>query len=141
MLSLFNYRGGITQMKKRKYKKIIQRYVKAYNNFDVDKMLVDMADNVKFENIADGLVTLSIEGKEALKEQMENAKKVFSKRTQTISQYTYNKDYAAIKVNYSAIAAVDLPNGVKAGDPIELSGKSIFMFRDNKIIELKDIAG
>src|SRR6056297_3661286 len=127
-------------MKNRKYKKMIQRYVKAYNNFDVDKMLVNMADDVKFENIADGLVTLSIEGKEALKEQMENARNLFSERTQTITQYSYSKDYVEIRVNYTAVVAVDLPNGVKAGEQIELKGKSIFLFRDNQIIELKDIA-
>jgi len=127
-------------MKNRKYKKMIQRYVKAYNNFDVDKMLVNMADDVKFENIADGLVTLSIEGKEALKEQMENARNLFSERTQTITQYSYSKDYVEIRVNYTAMVAVDLPNGIKAGEQIELKGKSIFLFRDNQIIELKDIA-
>jgi len=119
---------------------MVQRYVKAYNNFDVERMLVDMADDVKFENIVDGLVTLSIEGKEALKDQMENAKNLFSKRTQTISGIHYSKDYIEIRVDYSAIVAVDLPNGLKAGDPIELKGKSIFLFRDKKIIELKDIA-
>ena len=119
---------------------MIQRYVKAYNNFDVDKMLADMAEDVKFENIADGLVTLSIEGKEALKEQMENAGNLFSERTQTISQYSYSKDYVEIRVDYKAMVAVDLPNGIKAGEQIELKGKSIFMFRDNQIIELKDIA-
>ena len=127
-------------MKKRKFKKIIQRYIKAYNNFDVDKMLLDMADDVKFENIADGMVTLSIEGKQALKEQMENARNLFSERTQTITQYSYSKDYVEIRVDYKAMVAVDLPNGIKAGEQIELKGKSIFMFRDNQIIDLKDIA-
>ena len=127
-------------MKRRRYKKMIQRYVKAYNNFDVDKMLGDMADDVKFENIAEGLITLSIEGKEALKEQMENAKNLFSERTQTINHYSYSKDYVEVQVNYTAVVAVDLPNGVKAGEHIVLKGKSIFMFRDNQIIELKDIA-
>ena len=127
-------------MKHKKYKRIIKRYVKAYNHFDIDRMMADMDDDVKFENIAEGVVTLSLEGKEALKDQAGNAKNLFKKRKQTITHYSFGKDYAEIRVNYSAIVAVDLPEGLKSGDSLELKGRSIFMFKDNKIIELKDIA-
>ena len=127
-------------MMKRKYRRMIKRYVRAYNNFDIDKMMADMDDDVKFENIADGVVTLSLEGKDALKVQAGNAKNLFKKRKQTITHYSFGKDYVEIRVNYSAIVAIDLPEGIKAGDSLELKGRSIFMFKDNKIIELKDIA-
>lgn len=44
------------------------------------------------------------------------------------------------EIDYSATLATDLPNGLKKGHKIELKGKSIFKFLDNKIIELIDIS-
>lgn len=127
-------------MENQLYKEIIEEYIKAYNCFDIEGMLSNMDTTVKFENISNGQTTLTTNGIEELKKQAEQAKQYFKDRTQKITNFTFNNDQVEIEIDYVAILAIDFPNGLKVGDKIELKGKSIFKFKENKIIELKDIS-
>jgi len=127
-------------MKNKLYKEIIDNYIKAYNSFDIDKMISDMHDNVRFENISNGELNLTTNGIADLKNQAEQAKQYFKEREQKIIDIIFSKDQVEIDIDYKGILAIDFPNGLKAGDKIELKGKSIFKFKDNKIIEFKDIS-
>ncbi|MNJ05657.1 hypothetical protein D3C73_1671250 [compost metagenome] len=49
-----------------------------------------------------------------------------------------NGDKAEVEINYEGKLAADLPNGLKAGDTIELKGKTIFLVRDQKIAVIED---
>jgi len=122
------------------YKKIIDNYIKAYNEFDIDGMMLDMHKDVKFENISNGEITLSTNGINDLRKQAEQAKQLFKEREQQIIDITFHNDDAEVAIDYFGILAVDIPNGPKAGEKIELKGKSIFRFKDSKIVELKDIS-
>ena len=116
----------------------IENYIKAYNNFDVEGMLAQLHPDVEFENIANGEVTISIIGITAFKAQAEEATKYFTQREQKITQLTIKDNTAEAQINYTAIPAIDLPNGFKAGDKLELTGKSVFTFKDGKIVKLQD---
>jgi hypothetical protein len=118
-------------MKNKFYQEIIDNYIKAYNNFDIDTMLFDMHDNVRFENISNGEVDLTTHGIAELKNQAEQARHYFIEREQKITNIRFNDDKVEIDIDYKGILAVDLPNGLKAGDKIELNGKSIFKYKDN----------
>ncbi len=122
------------------YQKIIENYIKAYNSFDIDKMLTDMDDNVRFENISNGEVNLVTNNISELRIQAEQAKQFFKEREQTITNYIFSNDLVEIQIDYKGILAIDFPNGLKAGDKIELKGVSVFKFKNAKIIELKDIS-
>ncbi|GET31474.1 hypothetical protein PbJCM13498_03370 [Prolixibacter bellariivorans] len=127
-------------MKEDDYRKIIENYVDAYNHFDVDRMLADIDEEARFENISEGEVTLTTEGKEALREQAGEAAEVFSEREQVISNFQFHGHEVEVDVDFSATLAIDFSEDLKAGDRIEMKGKSVFTFRDDKIIELKDIS-
>lgn len=127
-------------MKNKLYREIIYRYIEAYNNFDIDNMLMDMHDDVRFINISNGEIMLTTSGIAELKNQAEQAKQYFKERKQKITAIRFKGDEVEIDIDYSGILAIDLPDGQKSGDKIELKGKSIFKFRYNKIIELKDIS-
>jgi len=127
-------------MKEDDYRKIIENYVDAYNHFDVDRMLADIDEEARFENISEGEVTLTTEGKEALREQAGEAAEVFSEREQVISNFQFHGQEVEVDVDFSATLAIDFSEDLKAGDRIEMKGKSVFTFRDDKIIELKDIS-
>lgn len=127
-------------MKNKLYKEIIEKYIEAYNSFDIEKMIFDMHNNVRFENISNGEITLTTNGIVELKNQAEQTKQYFTEREQRITNIDINNDIVEIDIDYKGILAIDFPNGLKAGDKIELKGKSIFKFKDNKIIELKDIS-
>jgi ketosteroid isomerase-like protein len=122
------------------YRKIIENYIDAYNSFDIDRMLSDMHDEIKFENISNGEVNLATNGIEELRNQAELARRLFRERKQTITDIKFNADRVEVKIDYSGILAVDFSNELKTGDVIELKGSSVFRFKDNKIIELKDIS-
>lgn len=117
---------------------IIEKYLVAYNNFDVDGMLTNLDSDVVFENISAGNLDLSIEGKEAFKKQAEAATSYFSERKQVASSWEFTDTAITIKVDYHAVLAMDFPNGMKAGDTLQLSGKSTFVFKDEKIIRITD---
>lgn len=122
------------------YQKIIENYIDAYNSFDIDRMLSNMHDDIKFENISNGGINLTTNGIEEFRSQAEQAKQLFKERNQQITGIKFNTDQVEVLIDYRGTLAVDFSNELKAGDIIELKGNSIFRFKDNKIIELKDIS-
>ena len=123
---------------KEQQQSIIESYVKAYNNFDIQSMTKDLAEDVIFENISNGKVDLRTEGKEAFRKQAEAAKNYFKERKQTIVSWTFSKAIVVIEIDYKAVLAIDLPNGMKAGDTLKLKGTSEFEFEDHQIKQIRD---
>ena len=121
-------------------KNIIENYTNSYNNFDVENMLKDLDENIVFRNVASGEVNLTTEGIAALKAQAKEARNIFSQREQKINDLKFGTDEVVAEILYNGIVAVDLPNGLKRGSKIELSGKSIFRFVGDKIVEIEDIS-
>jgi hypothetical protein len=120
--------------------KTIQDYIDAYNHFDIDKMIANLNEAIQFKNIANGVTNMTLTGLVSFKEQAENAKHLFSERTQTIRSFKHRDDETEIDVAFHAILATDIPNGLKKGDELSLQGRSIFRFAANSIIELTDIS-
>lgn len=50
------------------YQKTIENYIDAYNSFDIDRMFLDMHDDIKFENISNGEINLATDGIVELKD-------------------------------------------------------------------------
>jgi hypothetical protein len=119
---------------------MIQDYINGYNQFDIDKMIAGFDDTVVFENIQNGEVNMSIAGIAAFRQQAEQAKDYFTTRQQTIKSYHHRSDETEIEIDYMAVLAMDLPNGLKKGATLHLSGRSVFRFLGNKIIKLTDIS-
>ena len=118
--------------------RIIDAYVAAYNRFDVDGMLTHMAEDVVFRNVSGGRETARAEGVAELRALAEQGAALFSERRQAVTALHMDGDTAVADIAYSATLAVDLPGGPKAGDVLELSGRSEFVFRDGKIAALTD---
>ena len=93
----------------------------------------------KFENISEGTVNMTLNGIVAFKEQATQSANLFKERTQKIKSFQNNGNETIVEIDYHAILAIDLPNGLNAGSELNLTGKSIFKFSENKIIELTDI--
>jgi hypothetical protein len=119
---------------------IIEQYIESYNNFDVEGMLKDLDEQIRFENISGGEVTLIIDGLSAFSKQAEKAKAFFSSRKQTIRNFVHTGNQTTIEIDYHAILAIDLPNGLKKGNSLDLKGKSVFTFSDTKITSITDIS-
>ena len=121
-------------------KNLVEDYVRAYNNFDIEGMLKNLHKEVVFKNISNAEITFESKGIDAFKNQAEQAVKLFAEREQEIKNFVFGEDSVEIEINYRAKLAADLPNGLKAGEKIKLQGKSIFHFADGKISEIQDIS-
>lgn len=120
--------------------RIIQNYIEGYNDFDIDKMVADFDDNITFENVQNGQINLSLEGLKAFRQQAELAKSYFAARQQKINSFKHLDNETEIEVDYNAVLAMDFPNGLKSGQELTLTGKSVFKFAGNIIIKLTDIS-
>jgi len=119
---------------------IIENYLDGYNRFDTDQMLADCDQQVVFENISGGDVTVSLTGLSAFRAQAEQAKAYFTVRKQLVTSYKHESDRTEVQIEYYAVAAMDFPNGLHKGDELRLQGKSVFQFADGKIVRITDIS-
>lgn len=116
----------------------IHNYVNAYNAFDVEGMLRHLHEDVVFRNYSKGFVEVETHGVHEFKRLAEQSKGVFSSRRQAIKAIKINGEVAEVEIDYKGVLAVDLPNGLKTGDTVDLAGRSIFHFSGNKIYILED---
>jgi len=119
-------------------KKVIDSYVQAYNNFDIENMKKDLSPDVVFKNTENGIITLTTNGLNEYEEVAEKSKDFFASREQSILEYDFGENFTIIYFNFKAILAVDFNEKLKQGDEFSVGGKSIFNFKDKKIITLED---
>lgn len=121
-----------------KSKDIIENYIMAYNSFDIESMVKLLHNEIMFRNFTNGEMNTETRGIQEFKELAEKSSKIFSYRRQTVIDYNAIEDKAEVQIEYEAILAVDLPNGLKCGDKIQLKGKSIFGLNEGKISLIED---
>ncbi|MDQ2078416.1 nuclear transport factor 2 family protein [Marinimicrobium sp. ABcell2] len=126
-------------MEGKKRQELVETYIERYNNFDIEGMLSCLSESVLFENETAGEVDARTEGRSQFKELAEQSAQLFSARKQTITSFENVEEKLVAHIAYRAVLASDLPNGLKAGETIELTGKSEFEFTGDKISRIKDI--
>ncbi len=119
---------------------IVQDFIEAYNRFDVESMMKFLHPDIEFRNVSNGTPTLHTAGLSEFRAQAESACRLFSARRQRIQKIEFGDDRIEVAIEYAATLAVDLPNGVKAGGKLELSGRSIYRFSGDAIIGIEDIS-
>jgi hypothetical protein len=119
---------------------LILNYLEGYNKFDITKMVKDFSDDIVFKNIQNEETSMVLTGIEEFKVQAESAKSYFKERKQKVVSFIHDGQNTEIEVEYFAVLAIDFPNGMKKGQEIKLTGRSIFEFKDDKIVALTDIS-
>jgi hypothetical protein len=119
-------------------KEIILEYIRSYNTFDIDGMMKHLDEDIIFENYSKGMLTHKTEGILAFQEQAVSAKAYFVSREQTIREWNFTEDGVQIDIDYKAELAVDLPNGLKRGEVLQMEGTSSFIFNNNQIRHVRD---
>lgn len=119
-------------------KAIIEKYIEAYNTFDVEGMINLLHEDIQFRNVSNGEVNTETRGIKEFRELAENSSKLFSNRCQTITAYRVIDEKIEVQINYEGILALDLPNGLKNGDRIQLKGRSLFQIKVGKITWIED---
>ena len=117
----------------------IERYLAAYNAFDIDGMMSVIHDDIHFKNVSSGEVNATASGADEFRTLAEQSRKLFSFRQQTMTSFDMKDDQVWIGIDYEGVLASDLPNGMKAGETLRLKGRTEFAFRDGKIYRITDI--
>jgi len=117
---------------------LVDRYLAAYNAFDVDGMVALLHPEIVFENVAGGEVTHTTEGVDAFRALAEASKGFFSSRRQTVTAFTADGATALADIAYEGVLAADLPNGMTAGETLALTGHSTFVFCDGLFYRITD---
>jgi len=117
---------------------VIEQYIEAYNAFHIDGMLALLHDDIVFHNYSGGKLELATNGIGEFRELAEKSATLFASRRQTITDYRSENGEIVVDIHYDAVLAVDLPNGLKRGEQMELTGKSVFQIEDGKILRIED---
>lgn len=120
------------------HRALVERYLDAYNTFDVPAMLALLAPDVTFENRAGGEVTAVTHGREEFRALAEHAATLFTSRRQTIREYRPTPDGAQVDIAYEGVLAADLGPELRVGMTLRLAGRSTFEIRDARIVRLVD---
>ena len=117
---------------------VIARYIQSYNARDIDGMLDCVTDDVVFENISNAGGSMRLDGKDMMRQVADLSGNAFSYRRQRLINVVTGAGKAAAEIEFEGKAAVDLPNGVKAGETIKVRGASFFEFRGQLMSRIAD---
>lgn len=121
-------------------KSLIDRYIDAYNRMDVEGMIALLHPRVQFRNIAAGKVNAETQGIDEFRILAQQSLQLFSERRQVVESLEVHGPSAVASIAFHAVAAVDLPNGLRRGQALSLTGRSEFEFQDGTIIRITDIS-
>jgi ketosteroid isomerase-like protein len=119
-------------------REMIERYIKAYNSFDIDLMLSCLHPDVRFKNISNGEINAQTVGKSEFESLARQSATLFKTRTQTVKSFEMAGDKVTVEIDFYAMLAKALSNDIKAGDKLALQGRSEFIFKDDLIGSIID---
>ncbi len=117
---------------------LIERYIRCYNDKDVEAMLELFAEDAVFESVSNTTGVVRTNGKEELRRLALMSAEYFERRCQTPVTWVLDETHVAVEIDYWCRLARDLPDGKKAGQEMTLRGASFFTIQDGRIVKLVD---
>ena len=117
---------------------IISRYIKCYNERDIEGLLACVTEDVIFESISNSGQNMRLEGRDAMEEVARLSTNAFSYRRQKIINFVDGGDKVSAEVQFEGKAAVDLPDGTKAGEMLTFVGASFFELNGGLLCRIAD---
>tara|TARA_R110000803_G_scaffold29237_4_gene66936 strand:+ start:190 stop:561 length:372 start_codon:yes stop_codon:yes gene_type:complete len=117
---------------------VIARYIASYNARDIAGMIDCVTDDVVFENISNSGQSMRLDGKDMMRQVADLSGNAFSYRRQRLVNVVTGAGKAAAEIEFEGKAAVDLPNGIRAGETVKIRGASFFEFRGNLLCRIAD---
>ncbi|MFT6334457.1 MAG: hypothetical protein ACJATI_001196 [Halioglobus sp.] len=117
---------------------MVESYISAYNNFDIAGMVENLDAKVVFENYSNGDITHNTNGLDEFENMAIAGLEYFSSRSQIVMSWDASENTILVDIKYTGGAKIDSPNGIIAGEEIELGGTSEFNFHNKNIIRIVD---
>ncbi|UXY15446.1 nuclear transport factor 2 family protein [Chitiniphilus purpureus] len=128
------------QLSPTEIREIVDRYIDAYNRKDIDGMLLTVHPQVEFKNISADVVNAHTQGVDELRALARQSLPLFAERNQSIRVFEVDGATATALIDFHAVVAADLPNGLKKGQVLDIPGRSEFEFQDGMIARITDIS-
>ena len=125
-------------MSEARQKELVERYLAAYNAFDIEAMLAQLEPGIRFENFSGGQLTAESSGIEAFRQLAEQSKGLFSEREQRVTGLAREGDLLVAEIAWRGRLAADVPGGPPAGTLLEMTGRSEFAFGPAGILKIVD---
>jgi len=125
-------------MSEARQKELIERYLAAYNAFDIEAMLAQLEPGIRFENFSGGQLTAESSGIEAFRQLAEQSKGLFSEREQRVTGLAREGELLVAEIAWRGRLAADVPGGPPAGTLLEMKGRSEFAFGPAGILKIVD---
>lgn len=123
---------------KEKREEIVKSYINAFNAFDMEGLCKDLSNDVAFKNTENGIVTVTTMGLEEFKEVTLKSQSFFEYCKQEVLEFDTDKDFVIAYVDFEAVIKEDLSEELKKGTKLKFGAKSIFNFKDDKIVSIED---
>lgn len=117
---------------------LVNRYLAAYNAFDIDGMLALLDPEVRFEKYSGDQLTAQASGCDEFRQLAEQAKALFPVREQRITAIASSEGALVVGIAYRGRLAADIVGGPRAGTVLDLQGKSQFWFDGGLIAKIVD---
>ena len=125
-------------MSEARQQELIERYLAAYNAFDIEAMLAQLEPDIRFENFSGGQLTAESSGIEAFRQLAEQSKGLFSEREQRVTGMVREGELLVAEIAWRGRLAADVPGGPPAGTLLEMKGRSEFAFGASGIVRIVD---
>jgi hypothetical protein len=119
-------------------KNLIERYLAAYEAFDIEAMLAPLDPAIRFENYSGGQLTADASGIEEFRRLAEQSQVLFSEREQRVTSLVQRGGTVVAEIAWSGRIAADIPGGPPAGTLLEMRGSSEFDFGERGITKIVD---
>lgn len=117
---------------------LIERYIAAYNAFDIAGMAAVLSPTVRFDNYNEGIKSHETRGIEAFTTLAHASAALFSQRRQTVLSLEFDPDQVIATIVFAGTLAQDMPNGPRAGTEVAMQGSSTFTFDEQSIRSIVD---
>jgi steroid delta-isomerase-like uncharacterized protein len=117
---------------------LIDAYIAAYNQFDLERMLALVTDDVHFEHHTGDELSVETTGKAELGKLARVGAALFAARTQTVIDMHEEGTVVIATIDFHGEIGEDIPDGPGAGSIIEMQGTSEFGFHGGKINRIID---
>lgn len=123
---------------------VIQRYLKAYSEKNVDAVVECLSPDVRFENVSNHSGQMSLEGRDRFREVAGQSVGAFSERRQDVLDAVGSGDQQngrwAIEIELHATLAVDMGEQMPKGSHMHLRGISFITIKDGLITKITDFS-
>lgn len=120
------------------YKQIIEDYIQAYNDFDIDRMMINMDQTIEYEHQVNGRILQKITGFREFKDYAELVGSTYLMRELKPISWKFEGNTVKVEMEFKGEFAIDYREDLAIGDKIESKGESEFIFFQNKIIQIID---